>query len=186
MSEAQNLRVKFLQQSAFNLFLSTPATSRQLMRESQALGHEASSQLPNRGQLVCAACGTILLPQWTMKSKIRAKRTRRGRKGLNHEKVTRQKVRSHCCSLCDNVTKNVIAIASSPRKDKKQPAAAAPAQSSLENIMRAEPVLESNTKSTSKKRAKARKDREGLQALLHKSAQTKTPPSLNLLDLMKK
>ncbi|KIW98322.1 uncharacterized protein Z519_01906 [Cladophialophora bantiana CBS 173.52] len=47
-------------------------------------------------------------------------------------------------------------------------------------------ALEKSTKSSSKKRAKARKDREGLQALLNRSMQTKGVPSLSLMDLMKK
>ncbi|OCT44560.1 hypothetical protein CLCR_06346 [Cladophialophora carrionii] len=186
MSEAQKLRVRFLQQSACNLFLSTPGTSRQLMRESQELGHEVSSRVANRGQFVCAACGTILLPQWTVRSTIRTNKSTAGRKDLKNGKVTRRKVCSQRCSLCDHVTKDVISIASSPQKEKKQPAAAAAAQSSSENVMSADTSLESTSKSTSKKRAKARKDREGLQALLHRSAQTKNPPSLNLLDLLKK
>ncbi|KIW82148.1 hypothetical protein Z517_05175 [Fonsecaea pedrosoi CBS 271.37] len=49
-----------------------------------------------------------------------------------------------------------------------------------------DPVLEKPTKSSSKKRAKARKGREGLQALLNKSMQSKSTPGLNLMDLMKK
>jgi hypothetical protein len=40
-------------------------------------------------------------------------------------------------------------------------------------------------KISSKKRAKARKDRQGLQALLNKSAQIKSGPGLGLLDFMR-
>ncbi|KIW63845.1 hypothetical protein PV04_08817 [Phialophora macrospora] len=183
MSEAQNLRLRFLRQSALESFLTTPATSRQLMRESQELGHEISSHAPHRGEGVCTACGNILLPQWTVRTKITAKQARRDRGGVKAERVMRRMVRSQRCSFCGSVTKDAISIGTNHRKEEKQSAVATHPS---ENKMSADTPLENTNKSTSKKRAKARKDREGLQALLKKSVQTKTSPGLSLMDLMKK
>jgi hypothetical protein len=154
------------------------------MRESQELGHKISSHVPRNGKGVCTACGSVLLPQWTVRNKTIAKKARPSRRALKEERVMRRMVRSQRCSFCDRVTKDAIAIGSSLRKEKKkQPAEAAQPS---ENMMSADTVVEGTNKSSSKKRAKARKDREGLQALLKKSVQTKTLPSLNLMDLMKK
>jgi hypothetical protein len=153
------------------------------MRESQELGHKISSHVPKNGKGVCTACGSVLLPQWTVRSKITAKKARPSRRALKEERVMRRMVRSQRCSFCDRVTKDAIAIGSSLKKEEKQSAEAA---QSCENMMSADTVVEGTNKSSSKKRAKARKDREGLQALLKKSVQTKTLPSLNLMDLMKK
>jgi PP-loop superfamily ATP-utilizing enzyme len=153
------------------------------MRESQELGHKISSHVTKHGKGVCTACGNVLLPQWTVRSKITAKKARPSRRVLKAERVMRRMVRSQRCSFCDRVTKDASAIGSSLRKEKKQPAEAAQPS---EDMMSADTVVEGTNKSSSKKRAKARKDREGLQALLKKSVQTKTLPSLNLMDLMKK
>ncbi|KIV86899.1 hypothetical protein PV11_02480 [Exophiala sideris] len=55
-----------------------------------------------------------------------------------------------------------------------------------EAVLHEAPVTEQPNKVTSKRRAKARKDREGLQALLSKSTQSKPSRSLSLMDLMKR
>lgn len=71
-----------------------------------------------------------------------------------------------------------------PPKVKKE--APAPIDEVPEPTSGTELLLEQSTKSSSKKRAKARKDREGLQALLSKSSQNKSSPSLSLMDLMRR
>ncbi|KIY01156.1 uncharacterized protein Z520_02708 [Fonsecaea multimorphosa CBS 102226] len=81
---------------------------------------------------------------------------------------------------------NVATMDSSHIRGNQQPRAVPTARSEEVATEPADPLLEKPVKSSSKKRAKARKDREGLQALLNRSMQAKSTPSLNLMDLMKK
>lgn len=183
MSESQRLRHSFLQQSAQMLFLSTPAISRQLMCESHELGGALSIATPNNEKNVCSSCGTFLLPQWTMERTFRTKKVES--RGKNHpRKSRRSKVLSQRCSTCYRVTKNTASLVLNVRSRREK---------SLEithephgELPPPVPTTDRASKSCSKKRAKTRKDREGLQALLKKTEQTNITPNLNLMDLMKK
>ncbi|RVX67636.1 hypothetical protein B0A52_08165 [Exophiala mesophila] len=48
------------------------------------------------------------------------------------------------------------------------------------------PTPAAQPKLSSKQRAKARKDRDGLQALLNRTTQTRSQPSLSFMDMMKR
>ncbi|OAL34741.1 hypothetical protein AYO20_05936 [Fonsecaea nubica] len=87
----------------------------------------------------------------------------------------------------DNLPENDIATLKSTHMEESQQSLDVPVErSGAVDSESTDPVLEKPIKSSSKKRAKARKGREGLQALLNKSMQSKSTPSLNLMDLMKK
>jgi hypothetical protein len=79
---------------------------------------------------------------------------------------------------------------SAPIAAKRNPVncASALAQTSETRPMHNEQALDSEktNKLSNKKRAKARKDRQGLQALLRQHGQPSKQPSLSLSDLMKK
>jgi hypothetical protein len=112
----------------------------------------------------------------TKQAKI-AKATKDGR-------VSHRKIRSRRCSLCHRVTKDTVTVDLSHKKDAR-PSDKAP-QERPEEVVSSDPNIEKQNKPSGKKRAKARKDREGLQALLNNSVQTRSAPGLSLMDLMKR
>ena len=181
MCEAEELRCRFLQQSAQTLCLSTPATSRQLMCESQMLGSATSTPI---SPSICAACGSTLLPQWTTDRHLKTKAVKIGKKAKD-ERTLRSKTISQQCSFCQRVTKTTVRISQSHRESKgDHPKTASLATSKA--VTSSDTTLDRTNRSSSKKRAKARNDHEGLQVLLNKSAHAKLTPSLSLVDLMKR
>ncbi|EXJ74815.1 uncharacterized protein A1O5_01511 [Cladophialophora psammophila CBS 110553] len=186
MNEPQAVRVRFLQDSARMLCLSAPSTSRQLLHESVELVHGGSSHGDRRPGDTCTTCGSLLLPGWTASTKITDTKTKTSKKGHPQKRKPRRKVQSQRCSLCYRVTRAVITMGSSHRAKKEQLNSTVSGERPEEITESAGSALGKATKSSSKKRAKARKDREGLQALLNRSMQTQGVPNLSLMDLMKK
>lgn len=153
------------------------------MCESRELGRALSITTQDDGKDVCSGCGTILLPQWTMERTFRTKKVES--KGKNHNrKSLRSKVLSQRCSTCYRVTKTTALLVPNTRTTKEKPSEVSDER--REEAPTPVPNTNKEIKSSSKKRAKTRKDREGLQALLKKSEKASLTPTLNLIDLMKK
>lgn len=182
MADAQSLRTRFLQSSAQTMFLSSPSTSRQLSFESAELGHSQSSRLWHGSLGACTACGNLLLPGWTASTDIVSSKVKTRRERPPKREEIRKKILSWRCLFCHRITKETVAIDSSSRK---RDVPLFVTQERQEEGPGSVLAPEKPTKSSSKKRAKVRKDREGLQALLDKRTQNKLAPSLNLMDLMK-
>ncbi len=202
--EAQNARTNFLENAARTLFLSGPSTSRHLLSQSVELTHVTPT--PHRGNTpkdACTACGNLLLPGWTTKTEVTTIKSKKYHQGRERQRRTtdqregkvdtQQLVVSRQCSFCHRITRKVADKHLQPKNKERQPVrtAEAPApggKTTMDNqgSATAEKAADTAAKLSSKKRARARKDREGLQALLNKSAQNKAAPSLGLMDLMKK
>ncbi|KIW13693.1 hypothetical protein PV08_08884 [Exophiala spinifera] len=186
---SQTLREEFLQASSRMLFLSSPSTSRHLQSQSIELAHsQPPPKTPNMARDACAACGNLFIPGWTTKTTITTRTGRRVQKPSPKTAIVRSKIVSNLCLVCHRTTREVgVFKVDTRKKQSKTPGTAAVASTvSTEKSAPVEPVVEQPAKSSSKKRAKARKDHEGLQALLNKSAQNKPAPSLSLMDLMKR
>jgi hypothetical protein len=185
MTDAQELRRMFLENAARNLFALTPATSKQLMLEHHEVGFSTSAYASPEMCAYCSACGSILLPQWTMDITFTTKQIKIIRK-VGGEKILRSKIRSQRCRKCRRITRTRVQIPHN--RNKSKPELVKAPQTGQEEItsLDAGPETETTSKQSSKKRAKGRKDREGLRALLNKSVQSRTAPSLNLTDLMKR
>jgi hypothetical protein len=158
----------------------------------------------------CTACGNLLLPGWTTKTEVatiqvkhrpgerQRQRPQDERERDRHrEAKVRQLVVSRRCSFCHRVTRETADKHLRAKLNKeRQSNSTAAAPISGEKITRNQETATADERTTtetaavaklsSKKRARARKDREGLQALLNKSAQNKAGPSLGLMDLMKR
>lgn len=178
---APALRARFLQSSSDALFLSSISTSRHLETQRTQLMLSNGTRTDS-----CAACGNLLLPGWTtifglapVKSSSAAK-TRGGRE------ESRRKIRHLRCGACCRVTKETVTYSLNTRKKGVIPTVKAPSD---QPVVQSGPELppEKSTKTmSSKQRAKARRDREGLQSLMNRSSQNRSTPALNLLDLMRK
>lgn len=180
----QDARARFLQDSARMLFLSSASTSRLLSFQSLELAHMRNSSEQKNGVNACTACGGLLIPGWTTKIKIVTSKVQRKRAALPNEGDIRTKLVSRQCSFCKRVTRETTDQQWKPRGRQNKSSAAPPPPA--EETVHEEIGAEKASKVSSKKRAKARKEREGLQALLNKSAQSKGSPGLSLLDMMQR
>ncbi|KAK5059889.1 hypothetical protein LTR84_009772 [Exophiala bonariae] len=181
MASAQALRARFLQNSSDALFLSSTSTSRYLRAQGAQSEHFKDTR-----KISCSACGSHLLPGWTTTISLARGKPKSAPKLKGREAKPQQKIRYLKCEVCHRVNKDTVTY---PLKTKTKtmfsnvvgPTVQQAAQPGLE------PVPEKPTKTlSSKQRAKARKDREGLQSLLNRSSQNKTTQGLSLMDLMRK
>ncbi|EXJ94113.1 hypothetical protein A1O1_02506 [Capronia coronata CBS 617.96] len=198
MADLQDVRTRFLQSSARMIFLASPSTSRHLSYQSSELEHTRSHGTTSRAaRTVCEACGTLLLPGWTASTRFGTQRTTTTSQATVDEKIRRKTV-SLKCSACHRVTKQTAEIKPNARgsrrlkppvRGQKRLQPSVPGDQEKETVhdeLSTDNSADKSTKLSSKKRAKARKDRQGLQALLNKSAQNRSRPTLNLMDLMKR
>ena len=182
--DRQESRTGFLQESARMLFLSSPSTSRYLSSQKNDLVLSGTARKQVRVKDACTACGSLLVPAWTSDAKAVTGKFKRGTDGTSKPKEHRNRIVCSRCSTCNRITKDVVKVQLPPRKSLSKPVAFHTKQEEADP--HEEIVAEQPSKVTSKRRAKARKDREGLQALLSKSTQSKPSRSLSLLDLMKR
>lgn len=181
MADAQASRSRFLQGSAHALFLSSTSTSRYLMTEKSQLMH-ATETKPDS----CLACGSPLLAGWTASFGLASTKLKSTRNTKGREEQARHKTRYLKCEVCHRVSKATVTY---PLKSKHKRMMQDDKGPKLQLVAQPVPesVPEKSTKAmSSKRRAKARRDREGLQNLLNRSSQNRTAPTLNLMDLMKK
>jgi hypothetical protein len=183
MADAQASRSRFLQDSARALFLSGTSTSRYLMIERSQLMHATENKLDS-----CSACGSLLLPGWTASYGLASTKTKlkSTRNAKSREEQAHQKTRYLKCEVCHRVTKATVTFPLKSKQKRMMQNERGPKAQSVAPPA-PESVPEKSTKTlSSKQRAKARRDREGLQSLLNRSSQNRTASTLNLMDLMKK
>lgn len=189
--DSQKARAEFLRASSRMLFSSSPSTSRHLQSQSTELPQSLRpSKTPAQQRDACTACGNLFIPGWTTETKIFTRGARRRQRSTSQKTLVRSTLVSNLCLVCHRTTREVAVFKTDIRKSQSKPRKA-PAIASTASIEKTLPLpdesmVEQPVKTNSKKRAKARKDRDGLQALLSKSAKNKPAPSLSFMDLMKR
>lgn len=184
----RDARTQFLLSSAQALLLSSPSTSRYLMRE----GHAVGSIDPQPSRLTtengCAACGSLLLPGWTSSTRMISRKMRSSRNDRSDDATTPTRViKSSQCLICRRVTKQQSEMKVKVKRGTFASSKDATQVTSGHDIsLKPSTTLALQPKLSSKQRAKARKDRDGLQALLNRTAQTSSQPSLSFMDMMKR
>ncbi|KAI4207670.1 MAG: hypothetical protein LQ348_000518 [Seirophora lacunosa] len=192
-------RIHFLDNSARILQGVAPSTSAHLMHERDAVAEEHGKNL-SQTQLkdICRACGTILVPDVTLKAEViepRKKRSRKKRKTDRTLQEPRLKQTRTECLCCRRVTLSPSQHTRQQESGKgdwgvapaKKPPSAMVGSELPSSSAKKQPAKAESTNASSKKRAKARKQ-GGLQALLEKSKglQSKSAgPELDLMDFMK-
>lgn len=184
-NRAATLKAIFLHGAARSLAVDSPSTASYLVSESvqyqQASGPQNKALPPHQRQSFCTACGNIFIPG--MNCSI----VRGGHSGVEHKSrnVPRRTI-VYQCQACSHHTTLCLPLLKAPHGDTEEKDRIRSQSLNLEKNNR----LSSNTtavpsKTSSKKRAKARKEKEGLQWMLNKSKEdTRTSPQLNLLDFM--
>ena len=175
-SREMYLRIDFLQNAAKLLASKTPSTASYLASESiqLELAHRQQDKPfeDHQRQTFCTACGNIFVPGWNC-SIVRGDKKKSP--ASHKQKTIRRGTVIYKCQRCHHDT----ALSIHPTEK-------------LRNVDHENQISGSTTttvtkKTSSKKRAKARKDQAGLQALLERSKEEKnkdTSPKLSLMDLM--
>ena len=179
-SRSENLQAAFLDESSRNLAAAAPSTSAHLMAERLALLSEDERKPANiLRHNVCSACGTLTVLGWTAKT---ARQT-----GSSHRQLRGKKPRKlvQICLVCYRET--ATDLHTTPQAVKTTQAKSTVAMSSRTELGMSPAASERGEKASSKRRAKTRKEKSGLQALLNQRKQTTTTASstLDLLDFMK-
>jgi hypothetical protein len=179
-NKSDGLQAAFLENSSRYLAISSPSTSAHLMTERIALSMD-SERAAAKGlrDNVCNACGTLRVLGWNTTmgrghTKLCSNTTQRPMR-------KRQRRLIQVCQVCHRETVTALNAAkgnqptSSPSTTFKHPVEA-PAT-----------MNKAAEKTSGKQRAKARKEKNGLQALLNKSKQTSASSTfkLDLMDFMK-
>ena len=177
-------RCRFLEKAACLVHPASLTTSSHLSSERLALIHYSHSEGGMQAANVCQRCGTIAASLWKPDSST-IKRIEKGDAGKVSPKPTPGKTVRRC-GACGQVAKIPFDPNTKPSRSKK--VQAPPSSSSEPKDRPSSPVgmqTGQKPKLSSKKRTKARKNREGLQTLLEKRKPTSTGSNLNLVDFLK-
>ena len=184
-TRAYNLKLAFLQDAAKSTAFISPSTSSYLGSEyvqmELAIGPQNKAFPDHQRQTFCTACGNVFTPGWNCT-------IARGDRGVAPDKVKKVQRRTivYSCQACYHRTP--FCLHPSKRPDKNMREKYLPRSKQLDLDVTGHMSSDSTTlppKTSSKRRAKARKERAGLQALLKKSEnERRTSPQLSLMDLM--
>jgi RNAse P Rpr2/Rpp21/SNM1 subunit domain len=177
-NRSENLHAAFLEKSSRYLSISAPSTSAHLMTERLALmSEDERKSTKDLHHTVCGACGTLAALGWTATT---ARRQQAGRSTVQHHGRTKTRKVIYVCLACHQETISVLPMV--PQAVKTAQAKSTESASSKLESRTVSTISETTEKPSSKRRAKTRKERSGLQALLNKSKQT--PASSSTFDLM--
>ena len=180
----EGARASFLDKAAHLTCSRSPSTSAHLISERQALTRSLQNGARSASAQACQRCGTIATSVWKPK-RATTKSTKKspGLKPLP-KLIVRAVMRR--CDACGKVAKLSVDPKAAPSRSLKVrrslPTLAGPelrSSPTSDALPREEPKL------SSKKRAKAKKDREGLQAMLNKKRPSYMTQQMNLLDFMR-
>lgn len=184
-NRAANLRSNFLQNAVRSIAMDCPSTASYLVSESVqfqlASGPQNEALPPQQRQSFCTACGSIFIPG------LNCSIVRGDRSGVEHKSrnVQRRTV-VYQCQACFHHTTFCLPLSKASHSSTEEKDCT---RSRILNFQSNHEVSSKTNavpqKPSSKKRARARKEKEGLQSMLKKSREdTKTSPQLSLLDFM--
>jgi hypothetical protein len=178
--KGDGLQAAFLESSSRYMAISSPSTSAHLMTERIALRtdseHAAAKDLRDN---VCNACGTLMVLGWNATMG-------HGQKPCSN--TTQRPIRKRqrrliqVCRVCHRQTVTALGVKVNAVKG-GQPTSS-PSTTSKHPVEAPATLNKAAEKTSGKQRAKARKEKSGLQALLNKSKQTSASSSTFKLDLM--
>src|SRR5436305_7743911 len=155
-SRSENLQAAFLEKSSRHLAAAAPSTSAHLMAERLALLSEDERRPANLlHHNVCSACGTLTTLGWTARIERHTRSTHRQLREKKQRKLVR------VCLVCDRETATDL---HTPRKTgRTAQAKSTGTMSSRLDLGTPQPISDTEEKVSSKRRAKKRKEKGGLQ-----------------------
>ena len=196
---AAEAKLRFLSASAHLYSATAPATSAQLMLQRRIeIAGNARPKSNDGSSSSCKACGTVLIPGWTSQtSRVDkgASKTANPKPGSKkhssgkHFPIPLNYVRLKClaCHRFEDTPLRKPNTNWQRETTKATSQATSPSDAKLNLDPELSP-LDKPSQAASKRRARARKHKSGLQFMLEKSKTPAAPPSgfgLDLLDLMK-
>ena len=180
-------RLRFFNESAHLLATTAPATSRQLISRCNALMTDNEPDTSEAQRLnACGACGTIMIVGWEGTKKMESQPARRGKGPRDGQAVKHTKALVYHCETCGKKTQSPLGT---KLQAYRQNLTTSGLRSNItsQSITKPSPASSApEAKSSSKKRAKAKK-RGGLEAILAaKKAGEYSGFGLDLMDFMKK
>jgi len=183
MNNVVNTRQRFLQNAAASLSGPSPSSAEHLRRNFLSIRalQDGAPQLDSSD--FCPACGSSDIQSQEVEVKSKRKGSSRGCSTTDTEAEV-QKLQVRKCRKCSRSVKHAVkAAVANPRKD----IAEVPSereQSLTTDVSSLHPQLP-HAKASSKKRAKDRKDREGLKAMMSKSKdKSQNASGFSLMDFM--
>ena len=178
------IRESFLEKASRQMFAASPSTSAHIAAENISLNRSVKPN--NNYTQTCGGCGTLAVPCWTSSTLAGAKRGKLAGTPSSQRKQLQPKSASRKCKICGSVTKLSHHNSQKPKRHASEPVKPTKVESPTAEVPLSIPQRPtSDSKVSSKKRARARKDREGLQALLNKNKGASATPALDLMDFMK-
>jgi RNase P subunit RPR2 len=185
-NRAAMLRTTFLQDAAKSIAIASPSTASYLVSESfqqeLASGPQNKALPDHQRQSFCTACGNVFIPGRNC-SEVRGERTAAGQSKKGN--VQRRTIVYNCQACYQRTT---LSLPPSPQTANSKGQEKGAPHSPILGLDTKHQSLSNPaappTKTSSKKRAKARKEKAGLQSMLAKSREARSSPQLNLMDLM--
>jgi RNAse P Rpr2/Rpp21/SNM1 subunit domain len=185
-NRAADFRTIFLQDAAKLMATISPSTASYLASESIQLDlAQAQPKKPfedHQRQTFCTACGNVFIPGWSCS-------IARGDKRRSSAPITQKTVQRativYNCHACHYQTTLSTSSVNRPEKKVHEEHVSRSTNVAVEGgrQISCEPTTVT-TKTSSKKRAKARKDKAGLHSLLKSNKDRTASPQLSLMDLM--
>lgn len=173
-----DVRQRFLHSAAQRLCRTSPSTSAYLSTQGLSTNQLGSTK-DSQQSIFCGTCGSLNTKAWNIKP---ATSETCGKEATTRPTNARpvKRVALRRCHVCGRLSKAAFDHTPGPVKAEKLSGSKPPRDSS--------PIPSSTVqqaKLSSKKRAKVRKDREGLQALLNKTKSAHSSSRMTLMDFMK-
>ena len=178
---ANQQRARFLTRASQHLFATSPSTSAHLSSEHIAFSRSTQNRMVI--EQACGGCGTLAVHGVTTSTVPKKKFPGHGPK--NAKRTDRPRSMRTSCHTCRRVTKRTLSVAPKPKRHSLKSTTAEIVEKPVDNPPALAKQSTSDVKTNSKKRAKARKDREGLRALLDKPQESSMRPNLSLMDFRK-
>lgn len=179
-------RLRYLNDSAHLLATVAPETSRHLMlRHNSLLGDSNLETSEAQEGKACGACGTIIIIGWNGTLQTQRARNRNTRHG---EASKTGRIMLYKCDSCGRTTRHHVAVAPQNTRTKSITSKPVPSLAPAFSDTPAKSATIQTSTSSSKKRAKSRKQ-GSLQAMLAKQKESQALPGsgfgLDLMDFMK-
>ena len=187
VSPELSARLRFLNESAHLLATTAPTISRQLTSRCNALMTDNTLDTSEAQRLnACGACGTIMIVGWEGTKKMESQPARRGKALRDGQAVKQTKALVYLCETCGKKTRFPLSTKSQAYKHELTTSGLRSNITSQSSTKPSPASSAPEAKSSSKKRAKAKK-RGGLEAILAaKKAGDSSGFGLDLMDFMKK
>jgi len=182
MNSAVNIRERFLQEAAASLSAPVPNSAEHLRRNALLVRALRDGVSQTSVSDCCPACGSLNIES----RYVEVKRKRRKPAGVcptSEKQVKTPRIHIRKCRRCSRSIRRIVRAAISNPGLQITESPAERKEASTVDVPFPTPQLQS-TKSSSKKRAKERKDREGLSATMEASKDKSSTSGFSLMDFM--